>query len=360
MNRVITSLEGFWRRALVFVNGGDGAEERPIRAVSVLFFVALFLLAWTLLAVVWVLVTRVPVRQPAEAGDQVSLVATSTIEAPQESSLPMVAVMVDMHRDAHPVSGVDRAAVVYEVPVEGGINRLLAVFTAHQPVEEVGPVRSARPYFIDIASEYGTMYMHVGGSPEATKQLRRRDDVVDLDQWYNSQFYWFDRRRAAPHHVYTSSSRWLAAVTEREVASSTFGMWRYEADEPTGWQPAPEIAIASVNNGSPVWRWDDATYVRLRGSEPYRVRDGGKILVNTIIVQQVAQRVLDNEGRLALDTDSEGFAWVFRDGVMERGFWKYSEKENRTRWYDEEGNEIGLKPGPIWVQVVHVGVEPLF
>lgn len=319
-------------------------------------FVALFLLAWTVFAVVWVLATRVPERPSAAATPPV---ATSTAIAFDDFvAEPVVAVMIDMHRDAHPVSGVDRATVVYEAPVEGGIYRLLALFTAHDDALEVGPIRSARPYFVDIASEYGAMYMHVGGSPEAVKQLRRRDDVYNLDQWYNSQFYWLDRRRAAPHHVYTSSSRWLAAVTEREVASSTFGMWRYASDEPTGWQPAPEVAVASVNKGSPVWRWDDATYVRLRGSEPYRVRDGGKILVNTIIVQQVAQRVLDNEGRLALDTDSEGFAWVFRDGVMERGFWKYSEKENRTRWYDDGGEEIALKPGKLWVHIVPQGVEP--
>lgn len=345
MNRVITSLGDFWRGVSTLVRGG--------------ILLVFFLLAWTVLAVVWVLATRVPERPVMMVLP--SATSTPVVEAPRESNLPIVAVMVDMHRDAHPVSGVDRAAVVYEAPVEGGINRLLAVFNVHQPIEEVGPVRSARPYFIDIASEYGAMYMHVGGSPEATKQLRRRDDVVNLDQWYNSQFYWFDRRRAAPHHVYTSSSHWLAAVQEREVASSTFGLWRIAADEPVGWQPAPEIVIASVNNGSPVWRWDGTinnVYVRLSGKDPYHTRAGDQIMVSTIIVQQVAQRVLDSEGRLSLDLKNGGFAWIFRDGVMNRGFWRYSEKENRTRWYDDNGEEIALKSPGVWVHVVPQNVEP--
>ncbi|MEK7102309.1 MAG: DUF3048 domain-containing protein, partial [Patescibacteria group bacterium] len=168
--------------------GGDWA--------ALLLFVGLLLLAWTVFAVVWVMATRVPER-PAVV---VAPIATSTpivVEAIVVAE-PMVAVMIDMHRAAHPISGVDRAPVVYEVPVEGGINRLLALFAAHDAAIEVGPVRSARPYFIDIASEYGAAYMHVGGSPEATKQLRKRDDVVDVDQWYHSQFYWRDRRRASP------------------------------------------------------------------------------------------------------------------------------------------------------------------
>ncbi|MEK7481158.1 MAG: DUF3048 domain-containing protein [Patescibacteria group bacterium] len=340
--------------------------------MALLIFVALFLLAWTVFAVVWVLATRVPER-PVEADAPQIVTSTPVIVSSQRlldgvsvdsenlTAEPIVAVMIDMHRDAHPVSGVDRAPLVYEVPVEGGINRLVALFTAHDAVEEAGPVRSARPYFVDIAGEYNALYMHVGGSPEAVKQLRRRDDVYNLDQWYHSQFYWLDRRRAAPHHVYTSSSRWLAAVEERAVASSTFGMWRYDASEPPaggGWQPAPEIAIVSVNNRSSVWRWDGAAFVRLSGDKPYRTRNGGAIAVNTIIVQQVAQRVLDAEGRLALDTDGEGFAWVFRDGAFIRGFWKYSRKEHRTRWYDDSGEEIALKPGRLWVHLAPLGVEP--
>ncbi|MEK7532132.1 MAG: DUF3048 domain-containing protein [Patescibacteria group bacterium] len=329
--------------------GGDRA--------ALFLFVGLLLLAWTVFAVVWVLATRVPER-PAAVGASATTSTPVVVEAALVAE-PIVAVMIDMHRDAHPISGVDRAPIVYEVPVEGGINRLLALFAAHDVVPEVGPVRSARPYFVDIASEYGAMYMHVGGSPDAVKKLRKRDDVVDVDEWYNTQFYWRDRRRASPHHIYTSTTRWLVAVKEREVASSTFGSWYFNEEAPSGWRPAPEMSIRSVNNGSAAWRWRDDGYVRWFGNDAYRTRAGDAISVNTIIVQQVAQRVLDAEGRLALDLRSEGFAWVFRDGVMLRGFWKYSEKEHRTRWYDGQGFEIPLKPGRLWVHVVPVGVEPV-
>lgn len=336
-----------------------------------LLFVLALLIAWTVFAVVWKLATRVPVRQLAEARVAQTPMVTSTpvlwrrlldgvaVSDPVFVAEPVVAVMVDWHRDAHPVSGIDRASLVYEVPVEGGISRLLAVFGAGTVVGEVGPVRSARPYFIDIAAEYGALYLHVGGSPEATKQLRKRKDVANLDQWYHSRFYWLDRRRASPHHVYTSSTRWRAAMTERRVSTSTFGSWYFSDDVPVGLAPATEIRVPSVHNGAVIWRWNGERYVRQFGADAYRTRAGDAIAMNTIVVQQVTQRVLDAEGRLDLGTESEGFAWVFRDGVMSRGFWNYNKKEHRTRWYDDQGGEIPLRSGKLWVQVVPIGVEPI-
>lgn len=335
-----------------------------------LLFVVLLLLAWVIFGVVWVLATRVPgERAPVIETGEPAVTSTPAVPrlllngaaaAQPEVAEPVIGVMIDMHRDAQPVSGIEAAQVVYEVPVEGGIHRLLALFTKSALVSEVGPVRSARPYFVDIASEYGAMYMHVGGSPAAVSQLRNEDRVTNLDQWYFSQYYWRDRRRASPHHIYTSSSRFENAAAARGMVTSTFDSWLFTDEQPVLWNEALTISFPQMNQGRPLWKFFENGYVRMLGDTEYRTRSGAFVSVNTIIVQQVQQKVLDAEGRLELGVQGEGFAWFLRDGRVAHGFWKYNKKENRTRWYDDQGNEIRLKPGPIWVHVVPVGVEPRF
>ncbi|HLC70188.1 MAG TPA: DUF3048 domain-containing protein, partial [Patescibacteria group bacterium] len=87
----------------------------------------------------------------------------------------VVAVMIDNHIDARPQSGLAVASVVYEVPVEGSITRFMALYDGDDLVEEVGPVRSARAYYLDWLSEYGdALYLHVGGSPEALNLIKKR------------------------------------------------------------------------------------------------------------------------------------------------------------------------------------------
>ncbi len=354
-------------------NNEEKKKQKSRDVAVLLLFVVLLLLAWIIFGVVWALVTRVPKRTVSTV-EMREPVVTSTSEVsrlllngavvmtPDAVAEPVVGVMIDMHRDAQPVSGIDRAQVVYEVPVEGGIHRLLALFTKGAPVDEVGPVRSARPYFVDIAGEYGALYMHVGGSPDAVEQLYADRAVTNLDQWYFSQYYWRDRRRASPHHIYTSSSRFENAAQARGMVTSTFGSWLFTDEQPIAWNEALAVAFPEVNQGRPLWQFapDTAQYVRMFGDTAYLTRNGGEVAVNTIIVQQVRQKVLDAEGRLELGVHEEGFAWFFRDGKAAHGFWKYNKKEHRTRWYDDQGNEIGLKPGSIWVHVVPVGVEPRF
>lgn len=352
-------------------HNNEEKKKQESRDVAVLLlFVVLLLLAWIIFGVVWALVTRVPdLRTPVR--EMGAPMVTSTPAPPRlllngaaaaqpEVAEPVIGVMIDMHRDAQPVSGIEAAQVVYEVPVEGGIHRLLALFTKSALVSEVGPVRSARPYFVDIAGEYGALYMHVGGSPAAVLQLNNDRKVTNLDQWYFSQYYWRDRRRASPHHIYTSSSRFGNAAQARGMVTSTFGSWLFTDEQPTLWNEARTISFPLVNQGRPLWKFFENGYRRMLGDTEYRTRSGAFVSVNTIIVQQVRQKVLDAEGRLELGVHEEGFAWFLRDGRVAHGFWKYNKKEHRTRWYDDQGNEVGLKPGPIWVHVVPVGVEPRF
>ena len=84
-----------------------------------------------------------------------------------------IAVMIDNHNLAWPQAGLNQAYMVYEIIVEGGETRLMALFKGVD-LEKIGPVRSARHYFIDYAMENDAIYVHFGQSPQAQTDIKRR------------------------------------------------------------------------------------------------------------------------------------------------------------------------------------------
>jgi len=117
-----------------------------------------------------------------------------------------LAVMIENAPAARPQSGLDRADVVYEILAEGAITRFLAIYL-HGDTSEVGPVRSARPYYIERMLEYDAMYAYCGGS-EAAKEMVRSERVAALDEFgIGRQAYWRTKDRKAPHNLYGDTNK---------------------------------------------------------------------------------------------------------------------------------------------------------
>ena len=145
---------------------------------QVIFYTGVVVLAFLFFAVVW-LIQFGPIgntlSQEIQKTERDSLTGV-LIE--QRTELKQVyGVMIDEHTDARSQSGIDQAFLVIEAPVEAGIPRLLSFFSEAQDVKKIGPVRSARPYFLDWAKEFGALYAHVGGSDEALENHPNRPGV---------------------------------------------------------------------------------------------------------------------------------------------------------------------------------------
>ena len=357
----------------------QGKHENKI---ALLLLIGVLLAVWIVFGIVWRLATRVPAPEISssvaviEGSKQVTrrLLDGVAVASSIEIAPSIVAVIVDHNHDSYPISGIDKASVVYEAPAEGGITRLLALFPADVKVDEVGPVRSARPYFIDWAAEYGAVFVHVGGSPAAIAELQGRNDIINLDQYYVDKYSWRDLRRFAPHNTYTSSELWREALADHEMTTSSmfFTPWKFEDKIDEGvWGLNQKSKIRNLKLKQSViripsthdayttqWVFRDGVYTRLFGNGEYHMRGGSTVHADTIIVQQTETKVLDAEGRLDLQTTGQGSAWFFRDGMTRSGMWKRNKKTKRTLWYDATGQEIKLKPGKIWIHVVPAGFEP--
>jgi len=274
----------------------------------------------------------------------------------------VVAVVIENYTPIRKLQvGLEGAAIVYESPTEGGITRLLAVYDGN-PVDVIGPVRSARPYFITWASEYRAGFAHVGGSQEAISNLKTNFRVLNIDEFSDSKTIWRNYDYEAPHNAFTSTNKMLARL-DKEKYYHPLKTKRFplkEADETSG-----DIKTITIDFSlTPyfvkyVFDSTTKTYTRYNGEELHH-----NIKPSNILVQFVDTEVLDAEGRLRIQTNGTGKALVFRDGEVIEGTWEkdssinsddQSMDESWTKFFDKNGNEIKLNKGQIWIEVVPNG-----
>lgn len=282
------------------------------------------------------------------------------VETSAQINPKLLAIMIENHSEARPQSGLAKASVVYEVPVEANYTRFLAIYPADAKVEKVGPVRSARPYYLDWVEEYGTpLYMHVGGSPDALQKIKLRD-IFGLNQFFYGGYYWRATDRQAPHNVYTSSDLWNEAIQEypEQGFITGFSGWRFVTSNTSSLaEELPNVQEIKIPFSPPVyqavWKYNNDTsrYGRYQMGESHVDSDGEQIMADTVIVQEVKGKILDEVGRLELTTIGQGKAIVFVKGKMISGTWKKTEAHSRTRYYNESGSEISLVSGKIWIEV---------
>lgn len=269
-----------------------------------------------------------------------------------------LAVVIENHRAARPQYGLSDACLVYEFLAEGGITRFLAIYT-HGDVEEIGPVRSARPYLIETAREHGAVLVHCGGSPEAYAMLA--SDPAHIDELRNSSAFWRMKTRSAPHNLLTSTDRLLARAAslgerpEKEGLQLRYPGWLFTHRPTASPESDGKRAVISYWGGYKteyIYHVETNRYTRYMAGRPHVDGLSGKpIEVSSFIVQYVETEVVDDKGRLRMDLSGTGKAEVFTGGRrIEGSWWKIG--DGRTIFVDDKGQLVRLNPGKVWVQVV--------
>lgn len=269
----------------------------------------------------------------------------------------ITAVMVDNHPEARPSAGLLNAAIVYEAPVEGDYTRFMAIFGSGYETDKIGPVRSARPYYLDWLAEYGdALYLHCGGSPEALDRIKT-EKIFAANEFYFGKYYKRDSSRTAPHNLYTSALNWDNLWTDlgAKHGNIVWEGWKFGVASGTQFnESASGVKISYGNGESAEWRYDKVLnrYGRVRGNAPEADAFGTQLMADNVIIQYVAVAGVGDYGRKDLVVIGSGEARIFRDGKLERGSWKKVDKKSRTRFYAANGEEVTLKPGNTWVQIV--------
>lgn len=272
-----------------------------------------------------------------------------------------VAVMVENLTSIRPQSGLSAANVVYEALAEGGITRFMLVFAGGgDNIKQIGPVRSARAYYLEWVSEYDALYSFSGAYPPVLAAVSGLK-IKSMNAMYDgSKYYWRDNTTAAPHNLYTNSEKLKFALRDKELEGkgSDFRAWKFKdeaelEDRPDG---AKNIKIDFSSAAYSVeYKYDRESnnYLRTNGGAIHTDRNTGKQLsAKNVVVYKLPSKVIDEKGRLELDVVGKGDAYLFSDGKVTEGKWEKSLRVDRTKFYTKDGKEYEFSRGQTWVEVI--------
>jgi hypothetical protein len=268
-----------------------------------------------------------------------------------------VAVMINNHPKARPQSGLNKADLVYEILAEGDITRFLAVFQSERPAN-IGPVRSARDYYIYLAKGLNALYIAHGYSPEA-KELLSGNYIDNLNGIvYDGTLFKRSKTRKAPHNSYITYENILKGAKQKKYsmekgpASFTF-FTEKESKNITG-ADAKSVKITYSKSGTSdsMFKFDAATgkYKRFTGDEQTVDLDSNEpVLLDNIFIIEAKHQFIDSYGRRDIDFESGGKAYLLQKGKVNQVEWK---NKNGEIVPVKDGEEVPLVQGKTWVNVV--------
>lgn len=274
-----------------------------------------------------------------------------------------VAIMFDNHRSARWQAGLSEAEIVYEVLVEGRITRYMGIFLINDP-EVIGPVRSARPYYLSALLEYDPIYVHCGGSPDAIDQIDKLG--IDNISCMSAAGYVFYRNnevgKEAPHDLYTSMESIRKFQKEKQYSlESDYEPFSFNKEsEDIDGEIAEEVMIDYGLNNITEYKYDEELnlYLRYKDGEAHLdENDNTNITATNIIIQEANTKVIDDSKRLQIDTVGKGEGYYITKGKHINITWEKDSRESKTKYYDESGEEIVLNPGVTWIQITPINPE---
>lgn len=285
-----------------------------------------------------------------------------------------VMVMVENAPQARPQSGLDQADLVYEILAEGEITRFLAVYQSKSP-QVIGPVRSIRPYFVEIGAGLDALIVHAGWSQDAMNMIASQK-LDHFDQVYGDDaYYWRSSERKAPHNLYTGidkirqgavskkfRSEWSGPQLTFAAASGAPSLSDRSAPSapaskpiPIQSRPANKVTVSYLHGYNVSYQFDSASglYKRYMEGAPHLDKETGKQLAGAnILICESKHEVVDKEGRRQIDVTGPGKGYLVQAGTVQEVQWE--RKNGMIRGFAGD-RELELIPGQTWVQIIPEG-----
>jgi predicted small lipoprotein YifL len=309
-----------------------------------------------------------PAAQEPEVAPEPETPEVTEIPVPEDNpALPGgVLVMVDNHSKARPQSGLDKADVVFEIMAEGGITRYMAMFYT-QAADKIGPVRSARYYFVQLAKGYDLPYAHVGGSVDGLETISKLK-VKDLNEAGNAgKYFWRDKSRKAPHNSYTSTDQLMEAVKAKNYGEVVPVLPPYGSEfvgEPLS---GGQVDLTYATGKYPYkvsWRWEEGLggnggqYRRYINGEAQATLDEVPLVADTIFVLAAKTRERNTDPvTSSVDIIGQGEALCIIENQVVHGTWVKESAEAPLQLLDSAGQPMKRKLGKTWIQIINSMAE---
>lgn len=292
---------------------------------------------------------------PSLEGKETSYFALYTGEKVDKNTfnnLPFMAI-IENSKDARPQSGLSNADIVYETMAEGGIPRFIALFQKNSP-NKIGPIRSARAYFLNISKEYALPFAHCGYSDEARAMIEK-EKLMSLNEFFYGKYYLRDNERIAPHNLYTSADNLRKIILEKGYIKTSNIKFSFDENFWTSENLNIANTIALKLN-----RYYETDY-SFKNGKYYKAMDGensidkennNPITAINIIIQITDIKLQKDNQHLDITLVGEGTGYVFSNGKYTKMRWSKKDLTSQTILKDENGLDIKLNPGNTWWHII--------
>ena len=276
----------------------------------------------------------------------------------EQAKKKIFAVMLDNHDDARPQAQISKADIIYEYRVEGEYTRYMALFQSNFP-ENVGPVRSARPYFVQTAKEYNAIYAHWGGSVAGLEEVKKRN-VVDLDGIALEGIVFHRNKnvgKRAPHNGYISLPELENYLVEKgvDVNDNTASLNFYDKEANIEGLDVGEITLNFNNRYKTKFIFDEATgkYKYIRQDQPViDEATGQEFDTDNLVVLFQKGVVAGPKGTLKMANIGSGTGLLLQKGKLAPITWEKENEDARTILKYPDETEVKFCPGRTFFSIV--------
>lgn len=305
----------------------------------------------------------------ATGGKQLQEIEEEKLPTTFSGNQRAIALMIDNNKDAWPQGGLNDADLVYEIIVEGGETRLMAIFKGRN-LSKIGPVRSARHYFIDYALENDAIYTHFGWSPQAESDIKTYnvDNINGITE--SSSSFWRTTEKYAPHNVATSTEK-ILEIAERKgyrTTSESKSVLNYSVDE-IELEEGTEITKVTIPYSylhEVYYTYDSENKVFIRYARDKQQTDwntGEPVKTKNIIITLAQNYTLsdsENKGRQGLKNIGTLDGYYITNGKYIKITCEKSSRTEKTVYKDLQGNEIKVNDGNTFIQICPLNAEIVF
>jgi len=269
---------------------------------------------------------------------------------------PALSVKIENSPGARPQGGLDRADIVWEQLVEGGMTRFVAMFHSDLP-EAIGPVRSVRPMDAAIAGQVGGGLAFSGGQAEYQAKISAAGVSLISHDGGNAGFY-RDPNRQGDHRLFGDTEQLLGEVSEAEAPPELFS-YPDEGEDPAAARAGSEANTVETSfpASKPSWQWNGEAWQRMESGQAAHAESGAPLEAANVVVIRVEVRDTGNRdaaGSMVPETvlTGSGEAMVFSGGHVVDGTWEKDGDADPLRLVGADGEELTLAPGKTWVELV--------
>ncbi|MBU3206549.1 DUF3048 domain-containing protein [Clostridium algidicarnis] len=268
------------------------------------------------------------------------------------TSLPFMAI-IENSKDARPQSGLSNADIVFETMAEGGISRFIALF--HMEIaKEIGPIRSVRPYFIEISQSLDLPFAHCGGSEDALKSIDL-NNLMSLNEMKFGDAYWRDNSKKPPHNLYTSSEKITSLLTEKQFNKIPTSNLKFDSSywNNKDFKNCRDIKINMNKYYDTSYKYEEGIYKKFIGEDIFIDKsNNSEIKLNNIVIQQTTITLSKDKIHVEIPLVGEGNGYVLSQGKVIPILWSKKDSNSVTELKDENGNIVSLSEGKTWWNIV--------